>query len=141
MDRIKRICNDLGMLKFINDLPQGFDTNIANNGAILSGGQKQRLAIARALYRPFEILILDEPTSSIDSVSESYIQAKISELKVQKKSIVVIAHRLSTVKEADSIIFVDSLHKIYQGTHQELYAKNQQYIEFWNAQRLPEFEP
>ena len=98
MDRIIEICEKLGMTKFIEQLPHGFNTYLGENGAALSGGQQQRIAIARAIYRNPEILILDEATSSLDSVAESFVQNTIKMMKEQHKTVIVIAHRLSTIK-------------------------------------------
>lgn len=137
MERILGICNMLGLLNFIEKLPQGFNTNIGENGTKLSGGQRQRLAIARALYRNPEILILDEATSSLDSQSESYVQSAIRQLKDQGKTIVIIAHRLSTVINADKIVVLDEGKLLEEGTHFDLYLKKGKYFKMWQKQ-IPE---
>ena len=103
-ERIFSICKSIGILDFIESLPDQFYTYLGENGSLLSGGQKQRIAIARALYQNPEILILDEATSSLDSTSENYIQKTIRTLKKEGKTIILIAHRLSSVYHADSII-------------------------------------
>ncbi|MDR0507476.1 MAG: peptidase domain-containing ABC transporter, partial [Dysgonamonadaceae bacterium] len=115
LQRIVEICSMLGMTAFIEKLPAGFNTYIGENGASLSGGQKQRLAIARALYKNPEILILDEATSSLDSESEQFVQQTIQKLKRQEKTIIVIAHRLSTVINADKIVVLENGKVIEQG--------------------------
>ncbi|MEM8509698.1 MAG: peptidase domain-containing ABC transporter [Bacteroidota bacterium] len=138
MERILKICKDIGILAFIQGLPDSFGTYLGENGAALSGGQKQRIAIARALYKQPEILVLDEATSSLDSSSESYVQRAIDSLREQKKTIVVIAHRLSTVVNADTIVVLDKGKVREQGSHSELYEKKGAYYRLWR-QQLPRF--
>ncbi|MCT4587802.1 MAG: peptidase domain-containing ABC transporter [Carboxylicivirga sp.] len=134
MERVLAICKQLGILKFIENLPNGFNTYLGENGASLSGGQKQRLAIARALYRKPEVLILDEATSSLDSESEAFVQATIDQLKLQGKTIVVIAHRLSTVMNADKIVVLESGQLIEEGTHYQLFKQQGKYFRMWEKQ-------
>ncbi len=134
MERIVQICTQLGMIDFIESLPAGFNTYIGENGASLSGGQKQRLAIARALYKNPEILIFDEATSSLDSESEYYVQQTIQLLKQQGKTIIIIAHRLSTVIDADAIIVLSKGKLIEQGTHLQLFESKGQYYKMWQKQ-------
>jgi subfamily B ATP-binding cassette protein MsbA len=106
-------------MEFINNLDQGLDTVIGENGASLSGGQRQRIAIARALLRDAPILILDEATSALDTESERAIQAALDELQ-KDKTVLVIAHRLSTIEEADEILVVDDGEIIERGDHKTL---------------------
>ncbi len=134
MERILNICKSIGVLEFIETLPNGFNTYLGENGATLSGGQKQRLAIARALYKQPEILVLDEATSSLDSTSENYIQRTIKSLRKQHKTIVVIAHRLSTVVHADKIVVMEKGKVTEQGSHLELYKRKSQYYKLWEQQ-------
>ena len=134
LQRIVEICTNLGMLPFIEKMPNGFNTHIGENGASLSGGQKQRLAIARALYKNPEILILDEATSSLDSESESFVQNTIQQLKSQGKTIIIIAHRLSTVVNADTIIVLENGKVTEQGNHKKLLAEKGKYFEMWKKQ-------
>ncbi|MBS2209818.1 peptidase domain-containing ABC transporter [Carboxylicivirga mesophila] len=134
MERVLEVCNQLGILKFIEGLPNGFNTYLGENGASLSGGQKQRLAIARALYRHPEVLILDEATSSLDSESESHVQAAIDVLKQQGKTIVVIAHRLSTVMNADKIVVLEGGRLMEEGTHYQLFEQKGKYYKMWEKQ-------
>ncbi len=108
-------------LEFIENLQQGFDSVVGERGLKLSGGQKQRIAIARALLRNPQILILDEATSSLDTESERIVQAAIDNLMINRTSI-VIAHRLSTIKNANKIIVIDDNRIIQCGTHEELIA-------------------
>ena len=134
MERILSICKNIGILDFIETLPNGFNTYLGENGASLSGGQKQRIAIARALYKQPEILVLDEATSSLDSTSENYIQRTIQNLREQQKTIIVIAHRLSTVVDADEIVVLEKGKVLEQGSHNELYAKKGNYYNLWQQQ-------
>lgn len=134
MKRIIRICGDIHIMDFIEALPNGFETYLGENATNLSGGQRQRLAIARALYRNPEILILDEATSSLDSASEAHVQHTISLLKEQGKTIILIAHRLSTVVSADKIAVLNKGKLIEEGTHHQLIERNGAYAEMWGKQ-------
>lgn len=134
MPRILEICKQLGMIEFIEKQPNGFNTFIGEQGATLSGGQKQRLAIARALYRNPKILILDEATSSLDSNAEYHVQQTIKKLKNEGKTIIIIAHRLSTVLLSDNIVLLENGKLIEQGSHDELYSKKKKYYELWQKQ-------
>lgn len=134
MKRITEIINKLGLSDFISNLPSGLFTHIGEHGASLSGGEKQRVAIARALYKNPEILIFDEATSSLDSVSEKYVKKTLKELKNQGKTIIIIAHRLSTVRNADEIIVLKAGNLIENGTHEQLLAKSGEYASLWNEQ-------
>jgi ATP-binding cassette subfamily B protein len=134
LQRIVDICTMLGMLPFIEKMPAGFNTHIGENGASLSGGQKQRLAIARALYKNPEILILDEATSSLDSESESFVQKTIQKLISEGKTVVIIAHRLSTVVNADKIVVTEEGKVIEEGKHKELLDKKGRYWDMWKKQ-------
>lgn len=134
MQQIINICTQLGILDFIEALPEGFQTYLGENGASLSGGQKQRIAIARALYRDPEILILDEATSSLDSASEQYVQRTIELLTKQNKTIIIIAHRLTTIKKADKIIVLDKGEVVEEGTHNEMIVADKHYANLWRQQ-------
>ncbi|BFP43030.1 peptidase domain-containing ABC transporter [Flavobacteriaceae bacterium GF1] len=136
MECIIEICKQMGIMEFIESLPNGFGTYLGENGATLSGGQKQRIAIARALYKKPEILVLDEATSSLDSGSENFVQKAIMELRQKNKTIVLIAHRLSTVVNADTIVVLEKGKVIEQGPHESLYAKKGRYYQLWR-QQLP----
>lgn len=139
MERIMQICNAIGILEFVESLPNGFATYLGENGATLSGGQKQRIAIARALYKQPEILVLDEATSSLDSSSENYIQKTIARLREADKTIILIAHRLSTVVQADKIVVLEKGTVIEEGTHQQLYTAQGAYYRLWQ-QQMPQFQ-
>lgn len=134
MDRIFSIVRELGLMSFIEKLPQGFNTQIGENGASVSGGEKQRLAIARAIYKNPEIIIFDEATSSLDSASEQNVKAVIQRLKDQGKTILIIAHRLSTVCDADKIAVLDRGELIEEGTHSTLFVEGTRYYEMWKKQ-------
>ncbi|SER63925.1 ATP-binding cassette, subfamily B, MsbA [Vreelandella subterranea] len=107
--------------EFIDQLPQGYDTVVGENGVMLSGGQRQRLAIARAIFKDAPLLILDEATSALDTESERYIQKALEDV-CQGRTTLVIAHRLSTIERADRIIVMDQGRIIEQGSHQTLLA-------------------
>ncbi|MGE4574746.1 ABC transporter ATP-binding protein [Parachlamydia sp.] len=119
--------------EFIDKLPQQYNTLVGERGIKLSGGQRQRIAIARALLKNAPILILDEATSSLDSVTEHYIQESLL-LLMQKRTTIVIAHRLSTLFHMDRILVFSHGKIIEQGTHIELLKLNGQYATLWNMQ-------
>ena len=108
--------------EFITGLPKGYDTRVGEAGGLLSGGERQRIAIARAVYKNAPILMLDEPTSSLDSEAEAKVQAALESL-MQGRSVLMIAHRLSTVKKADLICVLDQGRIVEIGRHDELVAK------------------
>lgn len=118
---------------FVRELPQGLETSVGERGARLSGGQKQRLALARVLLQDPDILILDEPTSALDSESEQYIQQALDALH-HHKTLIVIAHRLSTVQRADQIFVLDAGEIVERGTHGELMAKDEAYQRLFDLQ-------
>lgn len=120
--------------EFIQQLPNGYDTRVGENGVLLSGGQRQRLAIARAILKDAPILILDEATSALDNESERYIQ-KALECVMQNRTTLVIAHRLSTIKQANKIIVMQQGHVVEQGNHQSLLALNGHYAKLYQVQQ------
>ncbi|MDR6403266.1 MULTISPECIES: peptidase domain-containing ABC transporter [Chryseobacterium] len=134
IQKILNITKNLGILNFVEKLPNGFQTYLGENGALLSGGQKQRIAIARALYKNPEILILDEATSSLDTESELVIQNTLQEFRNQGKTMIVIAHRLSTIANADTILVMKERQIIEQGNHNELLNKDSIYKSMWEKQ-------
>ncbi|MEQ9115202.1 MAG: ABC transporter transmembrane domain-containing protein [Rickettsiales bacterium] len=119
--------------KFIESLPMGYDTRTGQAGVSLSGGQRQRICIARAVLKKSPILIFDEATSSLDQISEYKIQDTIEKLK-QKHTIIVVAHRLSTIQKADVIFVLKKGNICEQGTHSELIARNGEYYKLYNRQ-------
>ncbi|MFZ4455193.1 MAG: peptidase domain-containing ABC transporter [Bacteroidales bacterium] len=137
IERVIEVCRSVGILEFIEQLPNGFGTYIGENGASLSGGQKQRLAIARALYKNPEILILDEATSSLDSESEVFVRKTIQGLIDAGKTVLVIAHRLSTVVDADKIAVLKAGEVVEEGTHESLYKSKDLYYNMWQKQIPP----
>jgi ABC-type multidrug transport system fused ATPase/permease subunit len=112
--------------EFISRLPKGYDTEIAEAGGGLSGGERQRLSVARAILKNAPILILDEPTSSLDAISEEIVFAALRRLRAGRTTI-VIAHRLSTVRDADRILVLDGGRIAAQGRHEELLTSSQLY--------------
>ncbi len=133
-EKVVDICGKIGLLPFIEQLPHGFETHLGENGATLSGGQKQRIAIARALYRDPEILILDEATSSLDSESERYVQQVLMHFRSQNKTVILIAHRLSTVIQSDKICVLENGELVEEGSHEDLIVRKKQYFRLWQQQ-------
>ena len=134
MKRIVDLVEQLGLKNFIERLPNGYMTYIGEHGASLSGGERQRIAIARALYKEPEILIFDEATSSLDSISEKHVKQTLDALAKRGKTVIVIAHRLSTVKNADRIVVLDKGQVAETGTHKELFNSGGIYSRLWNEQ-------
>jgi len=121
------------VLEFADELPQGLDTMVGDRGALLSGGQRQRIAIARAILKDAPVLILDEATSSLDTDSERRIQAALAQL-ARNRTTLVIAHRLSTVEQADHIVVLDDGAVVESGTHSELLAHGGLYAQLYRLQ-------
>jgi len=121
------------VLEFTSALPEGLDTMVGDRGVMLSGGQRQRISIARALLKDAPILILDEATSALDTESERHIQAALAQL-VRNRTTFVIAHRLSTVEQADRIAVLDAGELVESGTHEELLAREGRYAQLYRLQ-------
>ena len=119
--------------EFIETLPQGYDTTVGERGVKLSGGQRQRVAIARALLKDARILLLDEATSALDSESEVLVQKALLTL-MEGRTVIAIAHRLSTLRAMDRLIVFDKGEIVEDGTHDELIAKGGLYADLWNHQ-------
>ena len=131
--RVREALAAANLLDFVDSLPQGMHSPVGENAARLSGGQRQRLAIARALIKNAPILILDEATSALDNESERQVQASLERL-MRGRTTLVIAHRLSTVQNADRIIVLDNGQIVEQGPHEELLAANGLYASLYNMQ-------
>ncbi|UPU01476.1 peptidase domain-containing ABC transporter (plasmid) [Bradyrhizobium barranii subsp. apii] len=134
IEKIVKICDQIGLRSVVDRWPGGFQAYLGENGVRLSGGEKQRLALARALYRDPEILILDEATSSLDSVAEALVVGVVEELRRAGKIIIAISHRLSTICEADKIVVLDNGRVVAEGRHPDLLAAEGAYARLWRAQ-------
>ena len=133
-DEVMAAAIDAHADEFIRGLPEGYDTLVGERGALLSGGQKQRVALARAFLRNAPILILDEATSALDSDSEAAVQDALRKLVVGK-TVLIIAHRFSTIRDASMILVFERGRVVAQGTHAELYAGNPLYRSLYDRQQ------
>lgn len=134
IEKILKICDRIGLRELIERWPGGLQAYLGENGVRLSGGEKQRLALARALYRDPQILILDEATSSLDTVAAAFVLRLVEELRRAGKTIVVISHRLSTICGADKIVVLDNGRVVAEGKHRDLLAAEGAYARLWRAQ-------
>lgn len=126
--------------EFISELPNGYDTLVGDRGLLLSGGQRQRLSIARAILSDPDILILDEATNALDSISEAFIQSSIEELG-KTRTVIVVAHRLSTIEKADRIVVMDRGEIVEQGRFSELLQKDGNFAALYRSHRLGILDP
>lgn len=134
---IEKALEQANLLSFVRSLPEGLDTFLGNRGTQLSGGQRQRVAIARALIRDPKILLLDEATSALDTESEKIVQDALMEAaSTGSRSTIAVAHRLSTVKDADTIFVFQAGRIIEHGSHATLLAQRGTYFEMWKGQAL-----
>ena len=131
--QIEKAAREANIHDYIMGLPQGYDTNVGERGVKLSGGQKQRISIARAFLKNPPILILDEATSALDNATEMLIQESLYKLS-EGRTVLVVAHRLSTIKNADEIVVVTPDGVEERGTHEELMQKNWLYKELYEYQ-------
>ena len=125
-NRLKLSIQQSGLGFFINDLPKGDETFVGERGVQLSGGQKQRIAIARALYHNRPVLVLDEATSSLDTITEKEIMKNVDE-SFKEKTVLIIAHRISTIKNCDHIYLIDKGKLIDEGNYIDLISKNDRF--------------
>jgi ABC-type bacteriocin transporter len=131
MQKVLHLSKMLGIDEFVEKLPNTYNSIVSEQGVNLSGGQRQRLAIARALYRNPEILILDEATSSLDPASEQKVQDTLNWFKAQNKTVIIIAHRLTTIKNCDKILVLHKGKLIEEGSHADLMQSNGHYTQLW----------
>ena len=131
---VEQAAKQSGCDTFIRKLDQGYDTVVGSAGSHLSGGERQRIAIARAMLKDAPIIILDEATSSVDPENEEELQRAIAEL-MHDKTIIMIAHRLKTVRGADQILVLDDSHIVQRGTHAELIQQKGLYADFVSARQ------
>src|SRR5690606_5605234 len=122
---------------FVTNLPDGYQTQVGERGLKLSGGEKQRVAIARTLLKNPPILILDEATSALDTHTERAIQVELNQI-AKDRTTLVIAHRLSTVADADEILVLDGGRVLERGSHRDLLLRQGRYAQMWNLQQAGE---
>merc|ERR1711915_610366 len=132
-DELDQAATDAQIIGFINSLDEGWDTMVGDRGLKLSGGEKQRAAIARCLLKNPPFVLLDEATSALDTITENSVQEALDRLG-NDRTVLVIAHRLGTIKNADNIIVLNDGLVSEEGTHEELLAKEGQYSDMWNMQ-------
>ena len=132
-EEIMNVCDKANLTEFIKKLPNGLDTIIGENGIKLSGGQKQRLAIARAFLRDTKVIVFDESTSSLDNIAQKHIQNSIDNL--ENKTVIIVAHRLSTIKNCDKIIFIEDGKVEAQGSFDELLKTCEKFNNLYTLRR------
>lgn len=135
LEEICEVCKKAYIDDYIMSLPKGYDTIIGEGGVNLSGGQKQRLAIARTLLLNTKIILFDEVTSALDNESQKYITSSIDAL-VEDHTIIIVAHRLSTIMDADVINVIEKGHIVDSGTHRELMNNSKIYQNLYNSESL-----
>ena len=135
-EEIENACKKANCDAFIRKMEKGYDTHIGENGNLLSGGERQRLSIARAILKDSPILLLDEATSSLDIENEFAVKQAISNLLQENKTVVMIAHTLSIIKNANQILVVTDGKVVESGTHEKLLALGGKYTAMWNAEQF-----
>lgn len=133
IEEIIEVCKITTVHDFINEMPLRYNTNLDENGSNLSGGQRQRLALARALIKKPDIMIMDEATSNLDSTTEKSIESLIKD-NFEDMTMIIIAHRLSTIRSCDKIYVMDQGFIIEEGNHEELLKGKGKYYELWESQ-------
>ncbi|MFL6577280.1 MAG: ATP-binding cassette domain-containing protein, partial [Povalibacter sp.] len=133
-DEVERAARDAFAHDFILSLPNGYETMVGERGSNLSGGQKQRVALARAFLRQAPILILDEATSALDSESEAFVQRALKKL-MTGKTVLIIAHRFSTIRDASMILVFQEARIVAHGSHMALYESNALYKSLYDRQQ------
>ena len=131
VEQVREVARQADALAFIESLENGFDTVIGNDGSRLSGGQRQRIALARALLKDAPILILDEATAALDTESERSIQLALDSIR-HNRTCIIIAHRLTTIENADQILVMESGRLVEAGTHSRLLAENGVYARLYD---------
>ena len=134
MQKVSELATKLGITEFVQRMPLQFNAQLGEHGATLSGGQRQRLAVARALYREPEVLILDEATSSLDTTAERQVWRTVEEVRQRGKTIVLITHRLRSVVTADKIVVLRRGVVVEEGTHDELLERRGEFYRLWAEQ-------
>ena len=134
-EEVEQACRLANCDEFIRAMNNGYDTSTGENGILLSGGERQRLSIARAILKDSPIILLDEATASLDIENELVVKQAIANLLSKKKTVIIIAHTLSIVRNADKILVVDNGKIAEEGTHDELLAKKGKYANMWEAEQ------
>lgn len=132
-ERMVEACRRACCHEFISALPEGYDTMVGEGGATISGGERQRISLARAFLKDVPILLLDEPTASLDADNEAMVQRALDEI-ARERTVVMIAHRLKTVRGAEQILVLEDGKIIEQGTHDQLVGENGLYARLWGLQ-------
>merc|ERR1712226_833894 len=132
-EQLIQASKDAQILGFVESLDDGWETMVGDRGLKLSGGEKQRTAIARCLLKDPPFVVLDEATSALDTITENSVQEALDSLG-SERTVLVIAHRLGTIKNADNIVVLKDGRVEEEGTHEELLAKEGQYSDMWNMQ-------
>ena len=134
MEEIKEACHIACVDEFVDRLPDGYDSEMGQEGVNVSGGQKQRICIARAILKKPKVLIMDDSTSAVDTATEARIRNELAK-KLPDMTKIIIAQRISSVRHADQIIILDRGHVEAVGTHESLLASNQIYQEIYESQK------